>query len=439
MKRKNRAWKVAVIGAGPAGIYASLTLVKRLQEKAPFLGIPPCAHVDIFEKNPAPFGLVRYGVAPDHPAIKLISQALDRALKAEQISLYCNVGYGRDVGMEDLLPRYDALVFATGGGKDKKWGLGEGKIEGVCTAGEIAGWYNSMPGLCAPPLSGRSAAIVGGGNTALDVARMLLQDPYSLSKTDMPRSLWSDLVSSSIEEVHIFIRRGIEYNKFSAQQIRQLKACSNLVLDDFSKKSLKEFSPERNAAREVKSELENTAAERGKRTSYMHFSSSVSSLFAPERRLKALEISRNDGKGWQSEYCLRTGLCISAIGRESQRLPDLPFDEAKGVIANEGGKVGPKVFVCGWAKRGCEGLIGSTKVDASRTVDLILSDWKEFGQGQIDDSPIADFLKDRGIFFTGKAGWFVLEGYETALGKPEGKGSVKVRSDSEMKRISSLA
>lgn len=439
MEQKDREWKVAVVGAGPAGIYVSDTLLKTLQKKASLFAIPSCAHIDIFEKNPAPFGLVRYGVAPDHPAIKFISHALDKALKAEQISLYCNVNYGKDVRLKDLLPRYDAVIFATGGGKNKKWELGGEKIKGVCTAQEIAGWYNSMPGFCAPPLSGSAAAIVGGGNTALDVARMLLQNPYSLSNTDMPHSLWSDLVSSSIEEVHIFIRRGVEYNRFSAQQVRQLKACSNLILDDFSMQSLEKFNPEGKIAKEVKTELESAGRSEGKKRSYMHFSSSVTSLFASEGKLKALEISRNSEQGSRSDFCLKTGLCISAIGWIPQRLPDLPFDETRGVIANEGGKVGPKVFVLGWAKRGCEGLIGATKADALQTVDMILSDWKKSGQAQIVNLPIDDFLRSKGILFTKKEGWFLLEEYEKALGRPQGKRSVKVGSDFEMRRISSLA
>ena len=438
MEQKNRAWKVAVIGAGPAGVYTSSILLKRLEEKASLLDIPEYAHIDVFEKNPAPYGLVRYGVAPDHPAIKLISQALDRAIESEKISLYCNVCYGKDIGIIDLLPRYDAVIFATGGGEDGKWELAGRKIEGVCSAGEIAGWYNSMPGLPSPPLSSRAAAIVGGGNSALDVARMLLQDPYSLSKTDMPHDIWAKLVASCVKEVHIFIRRGVEANKFSAQQIRQLKACSKLILDDFSKESMERFDPQERTAREIKNELETSGPE-NKKKSYMHFSSSVSSLFAPEKKLEAIEISRNIGGKKSADFCLRTNLCVSAVGWRSEKLEGIPFDESKGVIANNEGRVKPKVYVSGWAKRGCNGLIGSTKADASQTVDMILSDWKESGQKEIDDSPIEAFLNGRNVMFSGKAGWFVLERYEAALGKPDNKRSVKVKSAGEMRRISSLA
>lgn len=438
MEQKDRAWKVAVVGAGPAGVYASDILLKRLKEKASLMGIPKDVHIDIFEKNSAPYGLVRYGVAPDHPAIKLISQALDRAIGADEISLYCNVCCGRDISLEDLLPRYDAVIFATGGGEDGKWELGGKKIKGVCGAGEVAGWYNCAPDFAAPPLSSKAVAIVGGGNTALDVARMLLQDPYSLSKTDMPFKIWSKMVASSVREVHIFIRRGVEANKFSPQQIRQLKACSRLILDDFSKKSLEGFNPEGKIAEEIKSELETPGPENEKK-SYMHFSSSVSSLFAPGGKLKAVEASRNIEGKKKADFCLKTNLCISAVGWRSERLPGLPFDESKGVIANEGGRVAPKVYVSGWAKRGCDGLIGSTKADASQTVDIILSDWQNLKQRPIDDSPVEDFLLGQSIPFTRKAGWFVLEAYEADLGKPDGKRSVKVGSEEEMKRISSLA
>ena len=439
MQEKGREWKVAVVGAGPGGVYASDILIKRLKEKAPLLGLPAAVHIDVFEKNPAPYGLVRYGVAPDHPAIKSISQALDRALEAKEISLYCNVCYGKDMALGDLLPRYDALIFATGAGEDGSWGLGQEKIEGVLGAGQIAGWYNSLPGFAPPLLNSRAAAVIGGGNTALDVARILLQDPYTLSKTDMPYEVWSRLASSRIEEVHIFIRRGVGGNKFSAQQIRQLKGCGRLILDEFSKDSLKSFEPDEKAAKEVKNELESPGGERSPKRAYMHFSSFVSALFAPEGRLEALEISRNEGGEPKGAFCLKTGLCISAVGWRSQKLPDLPFDGSKGSIPNEGGRIGRKVYVAGWAKRGSKGLIGATKADASQTVDLILSDWSQSGQGPIDASPIEEFLKERGIPFTNKEGWFLLEGYEARLGKPDNKKSVKVGSACEMKRISGLA
>ncbi|MBQ1286395.1 MAG: glutamate synthase, partial [Aeriscardovia sp.] len=162
MAKGDRPWKVAVIGGGPAGIYASDILLKQLSQKAEQLGISAEAHIDIFEKNPAPYGLVRYGVAPDHPAIKLISKALDKALSNEKITLFCNVCYGRDISLEDLLEHYDALIFATGAGRDRQWNLGRG-VEGVCGAGRVAGWYNAFPQISAPPLSTRAAAVVGGG------------------------------------------------------------------------------------------------------------------------------------------------------------------------------------------------------------------------------------------------------------------------------------
>lgn len=198
------------------------------------------------------------------------------------------------------------------------------------------------------------------------------------------------------------------------------------------------FNPEGKIAEEIKSELETPGPENEKK-SYMHFSSSISSLFAPGGKLKAVEASRNIEGKKKADFCLKTNLCISAVGWRSERLPGLPFDESKGVIANEGGRVAPKVYVSGWAKRGCDGLIGSTKADASQTVDIILSDWQNSKQRPIDDSPVEDFLLGQSIPFTRKAGWFVLEAYEADLGKPDGKRSVKVGSEEEMKRISSLA
>ena len=437
MAKGDRPWKVAVIGGGPAGIYASDILLKQLSQKAEQLGISAEAHIDIFEKNPAPYGLVRYGVAPDHPAIKLISKALDKALSNEKITLFCNVCYGRDISLEDLLKHYDALIFATGAGRDRQWNLGRG-VEGVCGAGRVAGWYNAFPQISAPPLSTRAAAVVGGGNTALDVARVLLDDPYSLSKTDMPQRIWRQMAGSRIREVHIFVRRGPAFHKFSLQQIRQLKACSLLIVDGFSKRQLSELEPPSSpAARAVWEELKSAPeGGDGAKKSYLHFSTSVSSVVAPAGRLRGVWARREGCPG--EEFFLETGLCVSAIGWEAEKLPELPFDAARGTIANEKGRVAEKVYASGWAKRGCEGLIGSTKSDAAETVDCILSDWAQKGQKPIDLTPAAEFLKGKGVAFSKKAGWFALEQYEECLGKPEGKARVKVESDSEMKRVSGL-
>ena len=395
MAQGDRPWKVAVIGAGPAGIYASDILLKRLAKKSENLENGENAEIDVFEKNPAPYGLVRYGVAPDHPAIKLISKALDKALSSEKISLFCNVCYGRDLTLKDLRRHYDAVIFATGAGRDKEWKPGIGEIEGVCGAGEVAGWYNAFPGVAPPPLSARAAVIIGGGNTALDVARVLLEGPYPLSKTDMPQSVWQEMAQSRIEEAHIFIRRGPAFHKFSTQQIRQLKSCSRLIVDEFSKRELESMEPPsspdaRNAYEELRGD-QNGGSDLKK--SYLHFSTVVSDLRAPGGRLEGVWAQRTSKGAAKEEFFLEAGLCVSAIGWEADALPDLPFDRFRGVIANDKGRVCEKAYVTGWAKRGCEGLIGSTKSDAAETVASVLSDWAEKGQGPIDLTPAEEFLR----------------------------------------------
>ncbi|MBO6003791.1 MAG: hypothetical protein J6P35_02365 [Aeriscardovia sp.] len=439
MAKGGRPWKVAVIGAGPAGIYASDILLKQLAQKAEELGISKEAEIDVFEKNPAPYGLVRYGVAPDHPAIKLISRALDKALSSEKISLFCNVCYGRDLSLTDLLRRYDAVIFATGAGRDKKWELGQG-IEGVCGAGRVAGWYNAFPGICAPSLATPTAAVVGGGNTALDVARVLLQDPYPLSSTDMPQEIWRELAASSVKEVHIFVRRGPAFHKFSVQQIRQLKSCSRLIVDEFSRRLMgAEAAPSSPAVLAAWRELQEASnAAPSPKKCYLHFASSVSSLFAPNGRLEGLWAQRNGGSGTEEKFFLETGLCVSAIGWEAERLPGLPFDSDRGIVSNQKGRVSEKAYVTGWAKRGCEGLIGSTKSDAAETVESILADWGQKGQGEVDSTSTEEFLQSRKIRFSKKAGWFALENYESSLGRPDGKARVKVKSAFEMNRVSGL-
>lgn len=434
---EKRKWKVAIIGAGPAGIYVSDILLKQLKKRAKELRICEDAQVDIFEKAAAPYGLVRYGVAPDHPGIKYISSALDRALSAKEVRLYCNVCFGKDIFLDDLLLRYDSVVFATGAGEDRKWEKQNG-MHGVCPAGEIVKWYNASPFSSSPNLKTKAACIIGGGNVALDVLRMLLQNPYALLETDMPHEVWETLAESEIEEAHVFIRSGVDNIKFSALEIRQLKECCQVILDDFSRDSLLSLpNSENKNVQQVRDELKSENGRRKRKKACLHFNAFVSSLIG-HGALEAVEVERRSFGRTEPMFCLKTQLCISAIGYDISKLPGIPYDEQKHVIKNDRGRVQERVYSCGWAKRGCVGLIGSTKSDALETVETMLLDWRSIGRGPSSDSPIEELLEGRHVEFSGKGGWKRLENYEAALGKPQGKRSVKVKSDHEMKRISGM-
>ena len=436
-----RPLRAAVIGAGPAGIYSADILLQQLQQKGPDLGLPAEAYVDIFEKLPVPFGLVRYGVAPDHPAIRFITAALDKTLSNPHIRLFADVEFGRDITLEDLQGYYDAVIFSTGAVDDRPLDIEGRSLRGVYGAARFVEWYDGYPGTPPVwPLDAETVAVIGGGNVAMDVARMLMRYPDDLLGTDIPQNVYDGLAANRARDIHVFVRRGAVQAKFSVQELRELEKLPGVriivdrkdfdiddaVMREASKDKLtRQMIDELFAVRDLAEHMAGPdGAEAGpgpgsgtgfegkpaKRRCYLHFNSNPVQILGDSGKVQAVRIERTvtaadgvmAGTGEYTDYPV--GTVYHAIGYKPAEISGIPYDEVRYTLKNKNGRIisgnipdasdaaeagsGPGilpfVYTSGWAKRGPVGLIGSTKSDALETVGNILEDWARAAQaGQL--------------------------------------------------------
>ncbi|MFE7558477.1 FAD-dependent oxidoreductase [Kitasatospora sp. NPDC057500] len=450
-----RPIRVAIVGAGPAGIYAADALLKSDAAQQPGVSI------DLFERMPAPFGLIRYGVAPDHPRIKGIITALHQVLDKPQIRLFGNVDYPSDLALDDLHRFYDAVVFSTGAMADRALDIPGVGLDGSYGAADFVSWYDGHPDVPRTwPLEAEKVAVLGAGNVALDVARILAKTADELLPTEIPPNVHEGLKRNRALEVHVFGRRGPAQAKFSPMELRELDHSPNIEVivnpedieyDDGS-------IAERRGAKHVDmvaSTIENWAirdvGDRPHRL-YLHFFESPVEVLGEDGRVVGLRTERTelDGTGnvrgtgaftdWDVQSVYR------AIGYYSDELPKLPFDPVSGTVPNTAGRVlaadgshQDAVYVTGWIKRGPVGLIGHTKGDANETVACLLADHTEGrlpGAAEPDPEAVVGHLRERGVRFTTWQGWHELDAHERALGAAEGRERVKVVEREEMLRRS---
>ena len=450
-----RPIRVAIVGAGPAGIYAADALMKSDAAQEPGVSI------DLFERMPAPFGLIRYGVAPDHPRIKGIVTALHQVLDKPQIRLLGNVDYPGDITLDDLHRFYDATVFATGATADRALDIPGGDLDGSFGAADFVSWYDGHPDVPRTwPLGAEKVAVLGVGNVALDVARILAKTAGELLPTDIPPNVHAGLQQNKAVEVHVFGRRGPAQAKFSPMELRELDHSPNIevIVDpediDYDEGSIATRRGNKQADM-VASTLENWAIrDPGSRPHrlHLHFFESPQEILGADGQVTGLrtERTRLDGTGnvtgtgqvtdWDVQAVYR------AVGYYSDELPKLPFDPVSGTIPNQAGRVlaadsshQTAVYVTGWVKRGPVGLIGHTKGDANETVACLLDDHAA-GRlpGAVDPDPdaVTAFLEERGIRCTTWDGWHRLDAHERALGAAEGRERVKVVEREDMLRHS---
>ena len=450
-----RPIRVAIVGAGPAGIYAADALMKSDAAQEPGVSI------DLFERMPAPFGLIRYGVAPDHPRIKGIVTALHQVLDKPQIRLLGNVDYPGDITLDDLHRFYDATVFATGAIADRALDIPGGDLDGSFGAADFVSWYDGHPDVPRTwPLGAEKVAVLGVGNVALDVARILAKTADELLPTDIPPNVHAGLQQNKAVEVHVFGRRGPAQAKFSPMELRELDHSPNIevIVDpediDYDEGSIATRRGNKQADM-VASTLENWAIrDPGSRPHrlHLHFFESPQEILGADGQVTGLrtERTRLDGTGnvtgtgqvtdWDVQAVYR------AVGYYSDELPKLPFDPVSGTIPNQAGRVlaadsshQTAVYVTGWVKRGPVGLIGHTKGDANETVACLLDDHAA-GRlpGAVDPDPdaVTAFLEERGIRCTTWDGWHRLDAHERALGAAEGRERVKVVEREDMLRHS---
>ncbi len=442
--------RVAVIGAGPSGFY---TMQALLAEKEVAIS------VDLFDRLLAPFGLVRYGVAPDHPKIKEVSRVFEKLLADPRVRYFGGVEYGRDLSLEDLLTHYDHVVFAVGGQSDRRLGVPGEDLPNSFSSTAFVAWYSGHPDFVhlAPDLQVRAAAVVGIGNVALDVARILARDPEDLAKTDICDGALRVLRESRIETVYLLARRGPVQAKCSPAELKELAQLDGVELLvrheelELDPASQRELVTDREAQQNL--ELLRAASQKprghGQRRIELRFC--VSPVAIPgSNRVEGLQIEKNRliersdavaAVGTGEFETLDCGLVVRAVGYRSLPLPGLPFDDRHAIVPHRKGRVWdptsgktlPRLYVAGWVKRGPTGLIGSNKPDGFETATSMLEDFR------IDPCPqatvrnpeaVSELLERRRVRCLSKADWQRLDAYERARGSQEGRPRIKlVRAD----------
>jgi len=425
--------RVAIIGAGPAGIYAGNILARLVREAGHEVNI------DVFDALPSPYGLIRYGVAPDHPRIKGIVNSLHEMLDGGNLRFLGNVRYGVDLNLADLRDRYHAVIFATGALSDAPLTIPGIDLPGSFGAADFVSWYDGHPDVPRTwQLDATDIAVIGNGNVALDVARVLVKHPDDLLSTDIPDNVYAGLAGSPVTDVHIFGRRGPSQVKFTPIELRELADIPDVDLvvyaDDFvPDEHVQQLIASNNQVKIMSRTLNGwlTRVPSGaSRRLHLHFLHAPVEVYG-DGRVEGIRFERTEhtgdggvrGTGEILDYPVQA--VYRAVGYRGSALLDVPFDEAHGVIPNDGGRVVddagvpvPGLYATGWIKRGPVGLIGHTKGDALETVTRLVADLPVLQAGSVaaDGDAILSLLDERGIRYTDWAGWISLDAHERALG-----------------------
>src|ERR1700710_2370697 len=458
--------RLAIVGAGPAGIYAADILLKA--EKTFDVSI------DLFEQLPAPYGLVRYGVAPDHPRIKGIINALREVLDTGRIRLFGNVLYGRDITLDDLKKHYNAVIFSTGAIKDADLDIPGIDLPGSYGAADFVSWYDGHPDYPREwPLKAKEVAVIGNGNVALDVARILAKHADDLLPTEIPANVYEGLRQSPVTDVHVFGRRGPMQVKFTPLELRELGELRDVDMivhdEDFDYDAASRAAIESNkqvlVIDRVFTQWRARSTGEASRRLHLHFfakpvevlGGAPSTSSGTDGRAEPVEAhvtgfrwerTEPDGeggvRGTGEFHEVPIQAIYRAVGYFGSPLDGIPFDEKRGVIPNREGlvigdddQVLPGVFATGWIKRGPVGLIGHTKSDAMETIKHLVRDQANWWTPTSpDEASVVELLMGRGIEFTNLDGWHNLDAFEQSLGGPRGRARVKVVPRDEMVRAS---
>jgi ferredoxin/flavodoxin---NADP+ reductase len=420
-------YKVAIVGAGPAGYFAAQAL-QNLQTDELKLSI------DMIERLPTPWGLVRSGVAPDHPKIKTVAKVFEKIATSEGFSLYGNVELGTDVSLDALKAKYDAVVIATGSATGKKLGIPGEELPGSISAAEFVPWYNGHPDFAnhTPNLDCDTAVVIGAGNVAMDVARMLALEPSELDETDTATHAIEALRKSNIRKVVISARRGPEHAAFTSPELRDLPKLehTNVVMSasDISA-ALERAGAE--PEKEVRNNLEAmrliSELEQGKHARTMEFQFLCTPTeFRGNGKVEEVVFTTSAGE----EKVIKCGLVITAIGYEPEPLAGIPYE--KGKVLNIDGRVIENLYVVGWAKRGPSGVIGTNKSDAADVMNLLVADMKE-PKPSVD---LASLITTNKVI--SQSHWESINAAEIAAGEPHGKPRIKAVSREELLRLGGL-
>lgn len=415
-----RNYKIAIIGAGPSGYFAAQALQNSVTEDLTF-------SIDMIERLPTPWGLVRSGVAPDHPKIKSVSKVFEKIASEPNFRLFGNIELGKDLSLEDLTDRYDAVILATGSAIGKKLGIPGEDLANSISAAEFVPWYNGHPDYAdfKIDLSGKVAVVIGAGNVAMDCGRILAIDPKELDETDTADHAHRVLNESNIRKVFITGRRGAEYAAFTAPELRDLPKLENTdvyISEDAIAIAHKSAEAKGEIEKHLASNLEamKLIAETPKhghaRSLEFLFSHTPKEIVGGDK-VEAIVYSTPNG-----DVTIPCDLVVTAIGYQATTIPGIKYEAGK--IANVDGRVkDSNIYVVGWAKRGPSGVIGTNKSDAAEVVKLLISDLKEAKSS----GDIAELLTSNHKIVD-QAYWVRINGAEVAAGEALGKPRVKAVS-----------
>jgi ferredoxin/flavodoxin---NADP+ reductase len=439
---------VAVIGSGPAGVYAAEALTRAGDVR-----------IDVIDALPSPYGLVRYGVAPDHPKIRSIIATLQTALENPAVRFLGNVAVGRDVTAQELKSHYDAIVVCTGAALDRRLGIPGEDLPGSVSATDFVAWYNGHPDteIDRFTLDAESAVVVGAGNVALDVARMLVKPFEQLRSTDLPDHVLNVLTASRIREVTIVARRGPVQAKFTTKELRELGDIPGLRVDVDSRDleldavSQEMLAGSQSAKRNVDALRkwgEAPPADSDRRLAIAFWWRPVEVLGTD--RVSGLMVERTqlnesgNAVGTGEKHCIEADMVFRSIGYLGAAFPDLPFDARAGVVPNSDGRVVskgsplPGWYVAGWIKRGPTGVIGTNRRDAHQTVAALLEDAPRLSPApHRDPDALTSLLTDRGVPVVTWEGWKAIDAAEIELGRAQGRDRARLVLRDELLRAAS--
>ena len=420
------AYKVAIIGAGPAGYFAAQALHNSQNEDRVFA-------IDMIERLPTPWGLVRSGVAPDHPKIKTVSKVFEKIAADPNFRLFANVEIGSDITIAQLQEKYDVVIIATGSSLGKKLGIPGENLPGSMSAAEFVPWYNAHPDFAdhKVPLDCDTAVVIGAGNVAMDVARMLALEPSELDPTDTADHAIDAFKTSAIRDVYISARRGPEHAAFTSPELRELPKLehTNVVIN---KQDIEAALVRAGAEpeKDVKSNLDamlliaETQKSAHERTMRFHFQHTPQQILGTDH-VEGVQYSTPNG-----DVTIKCGLVITAIGYQAASIDGVPY--ANGKVVNTDGRVKENLYVVGWAKRGPSGVIGTNKSDAATVIELIVSDLK----APKNAGDISDLLTNQSVI--DQLAWQKINEAEVAAGQPLGKPRVKLLRKADFLKTSQI-
>ena len=446
------AKRVAIVGSGPAAFYSAMELLRHDD---------PMVSVDMLERLPTPYGLVRGGVAPDHEKIKSVTKIFERAAGHPRFRFFGNVEFGIDIQRLELLEHYHAVIYAFGSRTDRHLNIIGETLPGSHAATEFVGWYNGHPDYRHHQfdLTSKRVAIIGMGNVAIDCARILCQDPENLAKTDIAQHALEALRQSEVEEVFLIGRRGPVQAAFTPAEVRELlhlpkvdavMRASDLELDEHSKEELSKASRNTKLNMEILQQIHDQGDRGNPRKLHLCFLISPTKIEGSEK-VEGLELVHNEivkeggvlrAKATDEVMHLNVDMVFRSIGYMGEAIPGLPFDDRRGTLPNDqgqlldgvDGKLLNQEYTAGWIKRGPSGVIGTNKQDATETVSRLKKNWQTSPtpQPKLVQHDLLDLLKKKKIEFVSFEDWKKLDKYEIEQGQQNGKSRHKICEVQEM-------